>query len=267
MTVYDRRRHDGPAWRDQLAEIVGTLPAGVLVHNHDGVIAYANAEAARILGHTQLSLIGKRYTDSRWKVTTPDGSPLADEERVVGLVMRTGESVYDFEAALERPDGTRVVLSVNGAPFADSSGKVQAVITSFTDITERKKVEQEHEKMRLLLGSVMEHVPVGIILSDVPSGRLIMNNRKIEEMWAPFIDANPMDFSGAACPAGSKYARGTCPLARSLRTGQALDDVRIDFGPSQGCAEVNFTSAPICDRVGRPIAAVAIVSEAPKSRT
>lgn len=125
---------DDSFWSRQLTEILETIPAAVLLHNHEGRIMFANPEAARLLGHSQAALIGRDYRDPRWKVTAPDGRLFRTEERVVSRVLATGEPVYGFEAAIERPDGTRVLIRINGAPFRNSAGKVTAVITSFTEI-------------------------------------------------------------------------------------------------------------------------------------
>lgn len=152
MAARNKRRED-TVWRDQLAEIVGALPAGVLVQNFDGVIAYANAEAARIFGQSSVELIGKRQNNPCWQETTVDGRPLVDQEWIGSRVMRTGRPIYNEEVGIERPDGTRVIVSVNGAPFKDSSGNINAVITSFSDVTERKEAEREQERLREFLSS------------------------------------------------------------------------------------------------------------------
>ncbi len=152
MAARNKRRED-TVWRDQLAEIVGALPAGVLVQNHDGVIAYANVEAGRILGQSSVELIGKRQNNPLWQETTVDGRPLVDRERISSRVMRTGLPIHNEEIGVERADGTRVIISVNGAPFKDSSGNINAVITSFSDVTELKEAELERERLREFLST------------------------------------------------------------------------------------------------------------------
>lgn len=264
-----QRVHDeGEEWRDQLAEIVGALPAGVVIHNHEGLIAYANVEAARILGESSTKLIG-RCADSKCKVYTIDGEPLA--EGPAARVLRTGRPVREEELIMERPDGTSVFVSAKSAPFGEASVPVTSVITSLTDITERKQAEREQARLRSLLDAVIKHMPVGVMVAEAPVGRLIMSNDKIEELWHEPVISQAGEPLPHRCRSfhrnGEEYPLGTCPLSRALLNSEKVVGEEMLFQCWDGArTAASVSSAPILDEAGEMIAAVAIFHEISPSK-
>ncbi len=73
----------------------------------------------------------------------PDGKPLPHEQSPIMEVLRTGLPALDVELAIERPDGTRVPVLANFAALRNGQHEVTGAIASFTDLTERKKLEQQ----------------------------------------------------------------------------------------------------------------------------
>ncbi|MGH9445638.1 MAG: histidine kinase, partial [Terriglobia bacterium] len=49
----------------------------------------------------------------------------------------------DMEAQIERPDGSRITVSVNIRPLKNDRGEITSAINCFVDISERKQVEEE----------------------------------------------------------------------------------------------------------------------------
>ena len=77
-------------------------------------------------------------------------------------------------------------------------------------------------------------MPVGVILAEAPSGRLVLGNRRAEEIWRhPFIASSetggvPRD-TRASTPTAEPYQPDEWPLARSLATGEEVHGEEIDF--------------------------------------
>ncbi|MEW5718770.1 MAG: PAS domain S-box protein, partial [Chloroflexota bacterium] len=146
----------------RLQTIVETVPDGIMIMNREGRISFANDFAQRTLGLTPSALARRTYDDPRWKITTTDGKSFPREELPFARVMQTGKTALGIEHALQRPDGTRAILSVNASPWRDDSQKLVGVIASITDITERKRVEEalkeSEEKLRLFI----EYAPVAL---------------------------------------------------------------------------------------------------------
>jgi two-component system cell cycle sensor histidine kinase/response regulator CckA len=126
--------------RDFAAKIIDTSPIGIVAHNRQGEITFANAEAERVLGLTR-DEAGHRYNAPDWPITDYEGRPIPDKERPYRQVMATGQPLYDAHLATENADGERVYLSINAAPILTEKGEPEGVIESIDDISERKHGE------------------------------------------------------------------------------------------------------------------------------
>jgi PAS domain S-box-containing protein len=148
---------------DRLARILETNASGIVVFDRNGAITYANRTAEVILGKDRGRLIGKRYDDSEWGQSDANGVPLQPGLGVVGMVQATRMPVHDFQMGLLNRDGSRIFLTVNAVPLHDASGEMAGIVTSFFDITERKKAEEL--RLRKLLLAV-EQAPIAIVITD-----------------------------------------------------------------------------------------------------
>lgn len=126
-----------------LAKIIETMADGMLVFDADGQVTLANAAAARIFGLKRDQIVATSYAQPPWRRLTVDGKPFADEEAPFALVKQTGQPVHGVEFAIERPNGERSVLSINAAPLYDAANVFVGVVALVTDITERKRLEEQ----------------------------------------------------------------------------------------------------------------------------
>lgn len=126
----------------RLERIVETVPNGITIIDTQGKIIFANNAAEKIL-RLEKALIKQRvYNDPTWKISSIDGSSFPDAELPFARVMRTRESVWNVEHAIEHDDGTIVMLSINAAPLYDATGNLSGVLATLNDITERKQMEK-----------------------------------------------------------------------------------------------------------------------------
>ena len=132
--------------QEQLTRILETIAEGIVIFAPDGRFTFANASAERILGLSRDALRRQTYHDKRWRFTTVDGRSIRAEDLPFAQVMRTGRPVHDAQLALQRPDGTRVSLSLNAAPLPDAAGIVVGVVASLIDITGRLQLERVREE-------------------------------------------------------------------------------------------------------------------------
>jgi PAS domain S-box-containing protein len=207
--------------RDFVALVMQTSPAGITIVNREGQIVFANAQAKRVLGLTEHDLNGLAYNAPTWQITDYEGKPMPDEALPLRRVLDAERAVYDVEHAIERPNGERVLLSVNGAPLFDASGWINRVVFAIEDVTERVQAEQAlrdseerfrdlyenapsaylsvdadgviarcNKKTHTLLGyPVEELIGYSIIelCADVPHGK-----GKAKQVWARFQDGEPI---------------------------------------------------------------------------
>jgi PAS domain S-box-containing protein/putative nucleotidyltransferase with HDIG domain len=121
--------------------IMKTSPAGIIVVDSKGTFTFINPRAQDILGLTNEDISqGNKITDLT--VTDFDGEPFLTDSRPFAQAMATGNPVYGVHLAIERADGQRAFLSVNGAPIFNDPGRISDVVLTIDDVTELKKGEE-----------------------------------------------------------------------------------------------------------------------------
>jgi PAS domain S-box-containing protein len=124
--------------------------APVAVYSCDaaGVIRDYNNRAAELWGRKpSLGDTDEKFCGS-FKLYRPDGSFMPHEQCPMGDVLGGRvPGTRDAEVLIERPNGTRVIVIVNIAPLTDARGEITGAINCFYDITERKRLELEHEAL------------------------------------------------------------------------------------------------------------------------
>jgi PAS domain S-box-containing protein len=130
-----------------LDTVLEQMPAGVsIAEAPSGRGLYHNPEAERLFGHGMIE--GEDYRCyAGYRAVHEDGTPYAAEEFPTARVVLDGEVIHGEEMRYRRDDDV-VVLSVNSAPVLDAEGKRIAAVTTYFDITERKRTE-EHERALL----------------------------------------------------------------------------------------------------------------------
>src|SRR6266446_10261917 len=133
---------------DQKCDILSHLPMAAYVVQADGVVIWYNARAAELWGREPA--IGD--TDERFcgahTLYHADGSHMAHCDTPVALALSTGASVHEEEVIIERPDGSRVHVSVHIDPIRNpTDGRTIGVVNYFSDLTERKRQEAEREHL------------------------------------------------------------------------------------------------------------------------
>jgi PAS domain S-box-containing protein len=166
---------------DRLASrIMETSPAAIVVVDPEGRITFSNARAELVLGLSRDAATQLTYNAPQWRATDLDGVSFPEEALPFRRVMATRQPVNDVRHAIEKPDGTRTLLSVNAAPLLDDAGELTGMVATLEDITERWRVEQALADSERRGRSFIDGSPMGIHMYDLlEDGRLV------------FVGANP----------------------------------------------------------------------------
>ena len=131
------------AERDLLERIFNTSAAAITVTNASGTIVEANERAEDVLGLSRCTLKGRVYNAPTWQIKSVSGEPFPENRLPFRQVKEEDQPIYDIQHALHWPDGTRKVVSINGAPLYDEDGVFAGGVFTVIDITDR--VQAEHE--------------------------------------------------------------------------------------------------------------------------
>lgn len=155
-----RAEYELKASEERLALILETLADGVTIRDRSGKMIFTNAAAEQVFGMPREHFMNRSANDLAWRISTLDGAPYPAEDVPFARVMRTGEPVYRVEYAIERPDGKRVILSINAAPLRDARQEITGVVASLRDITAQREAEEAVERglkdFQRLISSVSE---------------------------------------------------------------------------------------------------------------
>jgi PAS domain S-box-containing protein len=134
--------------RRYLKTVLDTIPSGVIViHQPEGRITYVNRRGLELYrGSSPLRAL--LPADLRQiKLTRKNGESFPPNDLPLYQAMRKGENIRFVEVQIERPDHSRVTVSVNASPLRDETGKIIGAVGSFHDITHRKAAEDEIKRL------------------------------------------------------------------------------------------------------------------------
>lgn len=138
------RRYAYSDTEGKVRKLINSLHVGILVFNSQEEVLFSNKFAHDMLGlsEKQLRMKGPYHPD--WSVVYEDGSPFSCEMSPVLVALKTQKPVTNLIVGINRPlTGDRAWLLVNAEPILTDSGEVSEIVCSFSDITQRKAIEDK----------------------------------------------------------------------------------------------------------------------------
>ncbi|MCS6836902.1 MAG: GAF domain-containing protein [Anaerolineae bacterium] len=127
--------------RENLNQILSTLPAGVMVLDPDTYQPIQNNQRAEeLLGRSidqEQPFAAKAYRLFR----SSSQSFYPDDQLPVYRANRTNQAAFGDDIAVIREDGTQVDLLINAAPIYDANGRKMAIVTALQDISNLRSLE------------------------------------------------------------------------------------------------------------------------------
>lgn len=164
--------------------VVTAMQEGIVIQDADGRISACNASAERILGRTSDQIIARTSLDPCWQTIHEDGSCFPGETHPAMVTLRTGKPCSNVTMGICQPDGGITWILINSQPlFTRGQTSPYAVVTSFSDITERKQTEE-----KLIRSSkAIESTSDAISMADM-SGKPIYHNQAFIKLYGYNID-------------------------------------------------------------------------------
>lgn len=165
--------------------LLSNLEAGIVVHAPDTSIILNNHRASELLGLSEEQMRGRVAIDPAWSFVDEDSNPLPLSEYPVNQILSSRNPIQNKLFGVHHPLQKKIVwVSVNGFPELDQRGEIVEIVISFIDITDTKNAEKEikHREQALrrqneLFDSLIENLPMGVFMVDVPSGKPLVANK------------------------------------------------------------------------------------------
>ncbi|HEY9831124.1 MAG TPA: adenylate/guanylate cyclase domain-containing protein [Stenomitos sp.] len=129
----------------RLTQILEAMPIGVTVHNTTGNMTYANQKAKELLKLEVLPETKTEQLSTDLNVYQAGTESLYPTEQLPIVRSLAGETVHAEDLEIRYPDQT-ISLEVSTTPLRDKRGHIFQAITTFQDISDRKKAEAEREQ-------------------------------------------------------------------------------------------------------------------------
>ena len=166
IDVTERRRADRALAeeRNLLDEIVSTSVSALLITDRDGRIVHANPRARELLridSDEQASL-----REAGVRITETDGAALAPGRHPLQQVIDAGAPVENMRFALQRDDGTRQIVAVNGSPVAGRRGGGERIVFSIADLTREVEIRERLERQNALFHAILQDSSETLVVTD-----------------------------------------------------------------------------------------------------
>jgi PAS domain S-box-containing protein len=177
ITVHMQAQRDLRDAEERYRSVLAALGEGIVLQAADGVIYASNAAAEEILGQTGDQLRGLPSIDPSWHAIDEDGSPFPGERHPPMVTLATGEPCTGVVMGVHKPDGNLTWIIINSRPLVrPGEDRPYAVVTSFADITERKRaetaLESSEKRLRTALDTMLDGVTIQSAVRD-EQGRIV----------------------------------------------------------------------------------------------
>jgi PAS domain S-box-containing protein len=158
-----------------------------------------------------------------------------DRHRVEDAIEEAVETGGDYreEYRVVDADGETRWVVARGHVECDEDGEPVTFPGTITDITEKKRVEQELSRQRKQLETLIDLLPVAVLVAD-SDGEIVKWNEAAEAVWGgEIVEADSVadyeQFTGWWADSGDRLAPEDWPLARALDGEDVTDPSVIEI--------------------------------------
>ncbi|MBN1427129.1 MAG: PAS domain S-box protein [Anaerolineae bacterium] len=199
-----------------LERIMQTSPVFIVTLDRDGHIIYANPQAERILHVANKQIIGLTYSTPEWHITNEHGLRISDAQTVFQKVITTGQAVYNERRDAEIA-GKPIHCSINAAPFHDSTGQIEGVVTIVSDITPIVQAERSLQQYVKRLKTLHE-LDQSILLAETSQAVAEAALDRLKDLIpCKRICVVLFDFDRDEVEILASYARGETDIVKGLK--------------------------------------------------
>ncbi len=244
----------------ELETILDAVPLGVVqAHDRGGTVITGNPAANALFelsSNANLSTAGPDAQGLPYRLYR-DGKEVKPEERLLQRCASQGIPYFNTEQQFHFRDGRIKHVLSSGVPLFDAQGAPRGAVAFFMDTTEQHRKDVALEEAVEDLNTILDVVPVGVILTRDPEGKAVHGNASANALYEVPAGTN-ISQTGAAAGAlpyeltkdGGRLAVSELPFRRAL-LGHPTQDFEMEVRFKNGAVKHIITSSvPLTDRQG-----------------
>jgi PAS domain S-box-containing protein len=256
IVVYGRDITDRKISEEQLREsedkfrtLAESSPYAIMIYQNDKWV-YTNHSGERICEYTAQELLLQNF----WEIVAPEFRKQIKQIGMSRQKSKMPDASYEFQIVTK--GGNRKWVFLTGSSLI-YKGKPAGII-SVVDITDRKLAEQEVQRERLLLRTLIDNLPDTIYVKDNQARKVLANRADLKilgyDSEADVIGKDDIELLGQKI--GN---RGLIDDLKVLKTKKPLYNKEEDFTDAEGIQRWLLTSKiPITDDHGKAIGLIGI---------
>lgn len=250
--------------RAAMAALMDSSAQAIIATTGDGRIALVNARTESMFGYSPGELLGMPHD-----VLIPERLRERHQRHHASFVVspRPRDMSADLNLVGRRKDGAEFPVEITLNSVRTARGLLS--VSFVTDITERRRMEENFRRQYSLMRTITESAAEGLILVD-SQGRVTFANPAAEQLlgWTAeeLLGAVLHDRIHYQRPDGTPFESRDCPLEQVLATAQAIRAHETVFFRKDGApVPVSNSVAPIFHD-GKVAGAVVVVSDITQRR-
>jgi two-component system sensor kinase FixL len=245
----NREPRDSAAPTDGLAQIFAFAGTAIAKVAPDGRFVAVNQAYCELSGYTRAELLAGAFQ----RITHPDD--LAEDIEAVQALLSGEADRYSRDKRYVRRNGRELWVRVTVSLVRDAAGEPDFLIEVAQNIDAQKIAEQVLAAREAQLRTIVDTVPVGLLLAELPSGRIVGGNHYVDELLRCPVLHSPTahGFDGwvAFHADGSRVQAGEYPLARMIFAGDENPSIDVNYRRGDGTfAWIRISGRPVRNAAG-----------------
>lgn len=238
--------------------VISAMTEGIVMQTQSGVIEACNTAAEQILGLTAEQMMGRKSVDPRWRAIHEDGSPFPGETHPAMITLRTGQPLKNVIMGVHQPDGQLRWISINSQPLLRPDIALPyAVVTSFADITARKKHERTLSEAQRRYYALFEQANDAVFIVDLNGRHLEANHRAAELLGYDIDEIQTLTYRDLSAEISQSQK-----IMQKLLAGEHQPVYERIFRKKDGSViPVEINVELVCDMEGNPLHIQSVVRD------